>query len=510
MIYDKLFDWQKAIIDKYKDKENFGIWLDMGLGKTPISLAFAEKHRCSKIILISLKNKILETDKETGSFLNWLNQSNIIYNVIYKTSKNAVKQDSNDIFLINYESLFKRNTQKFQLNDKLEEFIKTCKDNNCCVIIDESHKMNDSQSKQSKAIKEIKRKLLLISKNSYFYLLSGTPFTNGYIDLYNQMKFLGYNKNKSEFKDKYCIIDCRPGLYGWQQPVIGYKNIDDLYEEIHNFAITIKSDFVIPLPKQIFMYIPTPLSSDFGIFSKEYIKKNNLCSFLSYKNLNPKIIQDFESYKDTQKIPNPFYRNIDYPNTNYLADTPGLFWLRSRELSIGFQGNAEEFTWYNKDRLNKLEEFLTQNEDNYILFYNYTPELFEIYDICKRLNYNIDIYSGDIKSLYFYEKYSKQTEEQKFNNKKNIIISNFASGSTGKNWQEYNKCIIFSLPLYKDYEQSIKRIHRIGQKSTVFYYIFYQKNWLDYSMKKALEEKKNYNQKMFDEVLKKNLEENYE
>ena len=35
--------------------------------------------------------------------------------------------------------------------------------------------------------------------------------------------------------------------------------------------------------------------------------------------------------------------------------------------------------------------------------------------------------------------------------------------------------ILFDIPLYKDYEQGIKRINRIGQKETCIYHIFYQK-----------------------------------
>ena len=86
-------------------------------------------------------------------------------------------------------------------------------------------------------------------------------------------------------------------------------------------------------------------------------------------------------------------------------------------------------------------------------------------------------------------------------NKKNVIISNFASGSTGKNWQNYNKCILFSLPLYMDYEQGCKRIHRHGQKSNCIYHMFWQDNWLDNGMKQALEEKKNYSEDMFESDL---------
>ena len=39
-LYNQLFDYQKNIVDKYKDRDSFGLFLDMGLGKTVLSLAF--------------------------------------------------------------------------------------------------------------------------------------------------------------------------------------------------------------------------------------------------------------------------------------------------------------------------------------------------------------------------------------------------------------------------------------------------------------------------------------
>ena len=52
-----------------------------------------------------------------------------------------------------------------------------------------------------------------------------------------------------------------------------------------------------------------------------------------------------------------------------------------------------------------VREFLEEHENNYIIFYNYTPELLELYKICEELGYNIDVYSGEIKSLNFYNIY---------------------------------------------------------------------------------------------------------
>ena len=469
MIYDKLYDWQKNIVDKYKGRDSFGLYLDMGLGKTPLSLALSEINNCNKILIITINSKIDEDENVGGSFPFWLKFCNEKYQVVKKGSKFNPESLENICMIVNYEYLFERTENrkvKVQIRKNILDFLNSCKNQNLSIIVDESQKMKSISSMQTLSIQKIQKIGKSIAKNVYSYLLSGTPFTQGYIDLYTQLKFLGYEINKQQFVELFCVRGNLPGLLGWQQPIVGYKNLDLLYEIIHRYAITIKSEEVINLPEKIFRYIKCPLTKEFKLF-------------------------------DTEKSDNKYYHNIDYPDDKYFCTQSGITWLRARQLSIGFQGNAEDSTWYNRERLNKLKEFLKDNKDNYILFYNFTPELFEIFDICNELDYNIDVYSGEVKSMYFYNKYSNLSESEKLVNKNNIILVNFASGSMGKNWQEYNKCIMFSIPLYKDYEQSLKRINRLGQKETCFYYIFYQANWLDWSMKKSLDEMVQYNEDLF-------------
>ena len=506
-IYDKLYDWQKIIFEEFKNRNRLGLFLDMGLGKTPLSLAFAEYHNCNKIIVISLKSKIIETIEDEGSFEFWINKMDIEYNIIKKSSK-KINYNHNNVLMINYEALYKRGEviskrkKKLSLSDFLEDFINTLKsDDKVCLIIDESHKMKSDDSKQTKAINVLKREILIKTRNLYCYLLTGTPFTSGYIDLYNQLNFLGCEISKSYFYDNFCIRGNLPGLLGWQQPIIGYKNVDYLLKIVDKYSISLLTDFVIDLPEQIITYIKLPTTKDFKLFTKKKYNRKELEEIIIERNITPD--KEFKKLllSNEKTIPNPFYRNIDYPNEDYIAETISQFMLRAKELSVGFQGNAEKSIWYDNSRLKKLEEFLENNRDNYLLFYNYTPELYEIFSICEKLNYNIDVYCGEVKSLHFYNKYKKQTEEEKFNNKNNIILANFASGSTGMNWQAYNKCIIFSLPNYKDYSQGIKRIHRYGQKNTVFYYIFYQTNFVDKNILKSLNDKKDYNLLLFEHDL---------
>lgn len=514
-IYDKLYSWQKRIVDKFYNRDSFGIYLDMGLGKTPISLALAEKNKCNRILVITINSKALEMIDNEGSWSFWSNNS--VINPKKVLSKNSFKKQKDQTFLTkdeennllvyitNYEAIFSRRKdrkQTVELADDIKKFIKTCAGQNVAIIIDECHKMKDLQSMQTKAIMKIKKELMIKNVNSlYSYLLSGTPFTTGYIDLYSQLKFLGYDKNKSEFVDDYCVRGNIPGLLGWQQPIIGYKNINKLYEVIHKYALTIKSEDVIDLPEKTFVYHKLLKSTEIDLYTKERINGKILKEYLIKKDFNKDVIDNYKN--EDIKYQNPFYRNIDFPSINWIADTTGTLWLRARELSIGFQGNADKYKWYHKTRIEMLKEFLENNPDNYLIFYNYTPELFEIFNICETLNYKIDIYCGEIKSLNNYNTYNRQSIDDKINNKKNVIIANFMSGSTGMNWQAYNKCIIFSLPLYKDYEQGIKRIHRIGQKETTIYHIFYEDNWLDNSMLKALNEQIDYSEKMFESDFKK-------
>ena len=509
-IYEKLYPWQKKIVDNYKTKDAYGLFLDMGLGKTPLGLAMAEANDCSKVVIISVNAKAIEPQSAKYSWLWWASKSSIPY-VLYNKWSKDFDALSPGALIINYESLFERGKNKKErvtLKSTLVKFIETCKQQNVAILVDESHKMKDLQSQQTCAIIKLKKELSRVAKKVYTYLLTGTPFTTGYVDLYSQLKMLGSSMTKSQFIDQFCIRGNVPGLLGWQQPIVGYQNLDMLYSHLHKFAITIESDEVENLPEQVFVNITTDETDEFKLYTQERIMIEDFYDFCKKHNLK------FDQYtldafgitkailNNKKTILNPFFRDIDFPSSRWIAETSGQHWMRARQLSIGFNGNANDCKWFDRTRLDKLKQFLIDNEDNYLLFYNYTPELLELYPICEELGYNIDVYCGEVKSLHFYDKFSKLSKEEKIVSKKNIILANFASGSTGLNWQEYNKCIIFSCPVYKDYAQGIKRIHRLGQKRTVFYYTFYQTNWLDEGMNKALQQNIDYTSDMFTSDMK--------
>lgn len=506
-IYKTLYPFQQNIVKKFWQRKSFGLFLDMGLGKTPLSLAFAEVNKCDKVLVITLNSKACETVDVEGSWFDWGSKSAAQYKLASKWETTFSNKPT--MLVVNYESLFERGKkkaahQRVTLKQNIRDFIQSCRMCNVALIIDESHKVKNLQSQQTIAIQQIQSQLRACANDVRTYLLTGTPFTQGYIDLYSQLKLLGCTMTKGEFIELYCIRGNIPGLLGWQQPIVGYKNITGLFNLLHKYAITIKSDEVADLPEQIFTYHTTKPSKPFKLFMQDKAYLPQIQDFAKAVGLNQDEIfiesQPLSSLNLNnfgRKVNNPFYRDIDYPESKWFAETAGQCFMRARQLSIGFNGNAECCKWYDKTRLEELKKFLEQNEENYLLFYNYTPELLEIYDVCEELGYNIDVYCGEIKSLTFYERYRNMIEEERLVNKKNIILANFSSGSTGLNWQDYNHCIIFSCPTFRDYAQGIKRIHRLGQTKTTFYHVFYQKNWLDERMNKALEQNEEYDEKMF-------------
>lgn len=444
-----------------------------------------------------------------------------------KEQRFVFKEWERSVFICNYESLFVRNAQRkrIQLKPEILSFLQACRHQPVTLLLDESHYIKDPEAQQTLALQAIKRELMCMSSSLHTYLLTGTPFTRGFIDVFNQLKFLGCQMTKTQFKDQFCVLGNIRGLLGWQQPIVGYKNVDKLYDLIHRYALTLKSDDVLKLPEQVFtehVHEPSPY---FTLLTRERLPLKTILNInnarreqglpvLANEDVEALIciweeehgkelhsISFDDALKNNLSLPNPWYRNIDYPETAYLCDTPGLMWMRARQLSIGFQGNAEAATWYDQTRLDEIQNLLSEHEDNYVIFYNYVPEFTELFDMCIKLGYNVDIYNGDIKSLENYTRYSNESEEQRLLDKKNVILSNFASGSTGMNWQLYNQCIIASLPTYKHWAQGIKRVHRSGSTSTVFYHIFLSRTWLDRGMWETLMNGTEYSQEMFDKAL---------
>ena len=99
----------------------------------------------------------------------------------------------------------------------------------------------------------------------------------------------------------------------------------------------------------------------------------------------------------------------------------------------------------------------------------------------------VSVVNGQIKDLTAYENYDNC-----------VTFVQYQAGAMGLNLQKSNKIIYFTLPQSSEhFEQSMKRIHRIGQKNNCFYYLLMVKNSVEEDILQTLKMRKDYDDELF-------------
>ena len=284
---------------------------------------------------------------------------------------------------------------------------------NFTLILDESSEIQNEKSKRCKAIFKL--------KPAHVILLSGTPFSKGYEKLWSQCHLLGWNIDKKLFLQHYCEYGYKTDWRGNKllspsgrpiKEIIGYKNLDRLKAKMAQYGASfLKTEDVIDLPKQT--EIPINIS-----VTKEYKK------FL----------------KD---------RIIQINDDTLVGDMSTKMYLYKRYLCGA----------YNPNKLEALRDLVNSTDDRLVIFYMYNNELEAIKSVIPE-DRPISEVNGHTKDLTAYEECTNS-----------ITLCQFQSASKGLNLQKANKIIYFCVTnRSEDWQQSLKRIHRIGQEQPCFYY----------------------------------------
>lgn len=293
------------------------------------------------------------------------------------------------------------------------------------------------QNEQAKRSKFILRKLQ--PKN--VILLSGTPTGGKYENLWSQMRLLGWDISKTTYWNTY--IDYHfENMGGFPVRFIdGYKNIDRLKRKMREYGCQFKkSEEVLDLPDQIFTTIKVPVSKDYRKFRKDKV--------------------------------------VEVEGTQLVGDNTLTAMLYERQLC----------GQYSKAKLEAFRDLVESTNDRLIVFYNFTEELTLLADTVDLIR-PISIVNGQHKLLRHYELYDNS-----------ITFIQYQAGAMGLNLQKANKIIYYSPPLSSElYEQSKKRVHRIGQLNTCYYYNLTVTGSIEEKIYKTLAMRQNYTEKLFEE-----------
>ena len=169
-------DYQEFTTQKMIDTPHFMALLDMGLGKTVITLTALNEmmfnsFEVNKVLVIAPLRVAEMTWSE--EIEKWDHLKNIVVSKIIGPEKQRIEAlyKHADIFCINRE-----NTQWL-----IDYSIKKKKWIFDCIVIDESSSFKNSQSKRFKALRKVTAIVPRI------ILLTGTPAPNSLMDLWSQM-----------------------------------------------------------------------------------------------------------------------------------------------------------------------------------------------------------------------------------------------------------------------------------------------------------------------------------
>lgn len=439
---------QEEVLNLTDDKNRCAYYLDMGLGKTFVGAEKMYLLNNTVNLIVCQKSKVddwvdhIRTYYPDYYVLNLTKKSNNIDFHTMVETKDIYKQGVQIVGVINYDLIFRRS------------YIAHIK--NFTLLLDESSLICNENAKRSKFI--------LKTQPESVVLLSGTPTAGKYERLWSQLHLLGWNITKKAFYASYVQTEWIDAGQGFKQEIItGYKNVEHLKKKLTQYgAVFMKTEEVIELPEQIEQKIYQKVTSEYKFFVKH--------SYLELDTVNLVRFKDDSDYYGTDVTP-----RVELIGDNSLTKT-----LYCRQLCG---------QWH-KEKLDAFRDLLESTEDRLIVFYNFNEELDKLTKICEGLKKPYCMVNGQCRDLEAYETESNS-----------VTFVQYQAGAMGLNLQKANKIIYFTLPLGKGscdlWEQSKKRIHRIGQKKPCFYYYLLVRGSFEEKNLVALQEGKELTDELF-------------
>lgn len=308
---------------------------------------------------------------------------------------------------------------------------------NFTLMLDESSLIQNETAKRSKFILE-----KLHPEN--VILLSGTPTGGKYEKLWSQLHLLGWKISKKLFYNTFVDYhyDDNEGF-----PIMiidGYKNVERLKRKMREYGcVFMKTEEVIDLPEQIHQTIKVPTTKEYRTFKRDCI--------------------------------------VTVDGVEIVGDTVLTKMLYERQLC----------GQYNPAKLQAFHDLVESTNDRLIVFYNFWDELSELENIVCEYARPYSVVNGNGRDLESYEEKEKENS---------ITFIQYQAGAMGLNLQKANKIVYFTPPLSSElFEQSKKRIHRVGQSKPCFYYYLTCKGSIEEKIYKTLEMRKDYTEFLFEE-----------
>lgn len=424
--------YQAAAISKIVHDKSAGLFLDMGLGKTVITLTaisnlitLEEVHKVLVIAPLQTARNTWPDEKD-----KWDHTRRLRMSLVLGTSQQRLDAlgEEADIYVINRENvvwlceaLNRLDTWPFDM-----------------VVIDELSSFKNSSAKRFRALKKV------IPLSSRVVGLTGTPASNGYMDLWSEMYLLDRGERLGRTITSYRQIYFRPGksnghvVYEWKLRQGAKIAIDS---KLKDLCISMKATDYIDMPDRV--------ETDVFVTMSEA----------------------------ERKIYDRFGRDHIIPEKDIVGLSAAAVQNKLLQMANGFAYDEDGKTHHIHDKkLEALEELREAAARPVLVFYSFIADRDKLLERFP-----------DAREL----KNRKDLEEW---NKGNIpmLITHPASAGHGLNLQEGGNIIIwYGLPWSLElYQQANARVYRQGQKNkTVYIYRILTRDTHDADVLRALEHK---------------------
>jgi SNF2 family DNA or RNA helicase len=237
----KLHDYQKYCVEFIKENPISALFLDCGLGKTVTTLTaindlMYDYFEVRKVLIIAPLR--VARDTWSDEIKKWKHLKNLTCSVAVGNEterKNALKSKA-DLYIINRENihwLIAESGIEFDFD---------------MLVIDELSSFKNHQTKRFKSLLKIRPKVKRIVG------LTGTPASNGLMDLWAEFRLLDMGERLGKFignyRNTYFQPDKRNGMI-----IYSYKPLPDsedkIYDRISDITISMKSTDYLNMPKLI-------------------------------------------------------------------------------------------------------------------------------------------------------------------------------------------------------------------------------------------------------------------
>jgi len=436
----KPHDYQKYCISRAISDYKLGLLLDMGLGKTVITLTAINdlkynRFQVNKVLVIAPK-KVAE-DTWTREQEKWEHLKLLRVTPVLGSLRKRIKALNTpaDVYVINRENVvwlvdYYKNDWPFDM-----------------VVVDELSSFKNNNSKRFKALKCVRPLIKRVIG------LTGTPAPNGFIDLWAQVYILDQGERLGKFITHYRENFFNPDKRDSQR-IFTYKPKDGAIDLIKNKI----SDICISLSAKDYLQMPEK------VVDNRYIKLDN------------------KAQKQYEEFEKQMYLQIDADE----IDVTSAAALSNKLLQFCngavYKEDGKEYVEVHDCKIEAFLELVEEAQGQPLLvFYNFKHDLERLQKAVKKLK----LRTGILKD---------KNDIAKWNNKElDILFTHPASAAYGLNLQDGGSHVVwfglnYSLELY---QQANARLYRQGQQNTVFIHNLVIDGCRDVDVIASLEDKDN-------------------